>query len=67
MNNNETKQLQTMTVTVARLEKAVAVLDRRVKQLELQNKKMHSALVAAQTRISSLMASMDAVKSRLNK
>lgn len=67
MNNNETKQLQTMTAIVARLEKAVAVLDRRVKQLELQNKKMHSALVAAQTRISSLMASMDAVKSRLNK
>lgn len=67
MNNIEAKQLQALTTTVARLEKVVSVLERRVKQLELQNKKLHSAVIAAQTRISTLTASMESVKARINK
>lgn len=67
MNTNEAKQLQTLTTTVTRLEKVVGVLERRIKQLEMQNKKLHSAVIAAQTRISTLMSSMESVKSRINK
>lgn len=67
MNNNENNQLRTLTTTVTRLEKVVGVLERRIKQLELQNKKLHSAVIAAQTRISTLTSSMDIVKSRINK
>lgn len=66
MNITEANQLQTLSTTTARLEKVAVALDRRVKQLELQNKKQHSAIIAAQTRILTLTSSLESVKSRIN-
>lgn len=66
MNITESKQLQLLTTTVTRLERAVTILERRINMLENQNKKLHSAVVAAQTRIGSLVSSTDSVKRLLN-
>lgn len=67
MNNNETEQLRTLTSTVSRLEKVAAALERRVIQLENQNKKMYSALSAAKQRISTLTSSLDSVRAQVNR
>lgn len=67
MNTTESQQLATLIKTVDKLEQVTAMQARRIKALELQNKKFHSALSAAQVRISTLQASMQNVTGQLNR
>ena len=67
MNNTETEQLRTLISTVNRLEKVATALERRVIQLENQNKKMYSALSAAKQRIGTLTSSLDSVRAQVNR
>jgi len=67
MNTNETKQLQALVSAVDRLEKITKALERRIINLETHTKKVTSALSAAKMRIASISASLDSVKSHINR
>jgi predicted nucleic acid-binding Zn-ribbon protein len=67
MNTNETKQLQALLSAVDRLDKVTKALERRLITLETHTKKVTSALSAAKVRIASLSASLDSVKSHINR